>query len=487
MERKVLRIFSFTLLASTMFSFAACSTQTAKCEHQFTEMKLGATHIATEAVGEFAAEYYYSCSLCGENGTQTFSPQIEDKELYTPSAFTMTMYETSPTLSYGFTWNCKAKPIDPIVEYREVGQEEFSYVSAEVTEVSGYLLDDTQITLYKVQAICTLEVDANYEYRVGDLASGIGTERQTITTVNPKATSFKFATVSDTQSYEIVETIEGYYKESRYLNNAFKAMGAMDFYLHSGDIVETSKYEENWAGMLNDNYEFLSQKPMMVANGNHDTATEIQKHFNNNLADEYEESIFYSFDYGNAKFIVLDTNTKSSGLDMNQYIWLDEILANNQQKWTIVLMHCPMYSVGKWGSDPSRNKQSLSLRSALGDLFAYYEVDLVIQGHDHTVSKTFPIGEEKQVAKETYSQIEGVEYIVNPRGVIYIMNGTGGNGTRSPQATYEKEYYDYLYGSHESSWAEYTVEEDTLTVKVKYYDKKNDKVCDIDSFGILKN
>ena len=56
-------------------------------------------------------------------------------------------------------------------------------------------------------------------------------------------------------------------------------------------------------------------------------------------------------------------------------------------------MHNPMYSVGKRGSDPGKKSVALSLAEQLNGLFAKYKVDIVLQGHDHMVSRTYPLDE----------------------------------------------------------------------------------------------
>jgi 3',5'-cyclic AMP phosphodiesterase CpdA len=263
-----------------------------------------------------------------------------------------------------------------------------------------------------------------------------------------------------------------------------------DFIVHTGDVVENSKHESDWESMLDDNFDGLSSIPMMAISGNHETtykngSNETYKHFNNKLPEQDSTNLgyFYSFVYGNTKFIMLNTNelSGSSYLKDDQYYWLIDELENNDCTWTVVAMHNPMYSVGKYGSDPSRNSICLSLRLQLQGLFYDYGVDLVLQGHDHAISRTYPINGEGYVIEEEWTTVDGTRYSVDPTGVIYLMNGPAGPQSRAPYDSYDASKYEYAQTSHSRSWAEITVEDNVLTVTVRYYNGV------YQTWGIIKN
>ena len=120
---------------------------------------------------------------------------------------------------------------------------------------------------------------------------------------------------------------------------------------------------------------------------------------------------------------MLNTNRlNGTKLTSDQYSWLEDELKNKTEKWTIVAMHNPMYSVGKWGSDPGKSAVAVALANQLNSLFVRYKVDVVLQGHDHMVSRTHPLNYDGAAVKENRKTINGTEYIEEPNGVIYIMN-----------------------------------------------------------------
>ncbi len=410
----------------------------------------------------------------------------EDRLLYEPKSITVTMYETNNKLSYGFTWNTYLEPLSPSFQYKRQGDKEYKSISPDVYKYGTVDINTGKsIPLYVCKTEVELEPNKDYIYRIVDITAEVSSAEIELTTVDPNKKSFKFASISDSQSYESGE----------FLQNALKGIGNVDFYLHTGDICEDTKHEQNWTDMLHFNSEYLTKTPMMVTAGNHDTthksgSNEVYKHFNNKipLQGTTVSGYFYSFDYGDVKFIVLNTNrlNSQSKLPDLQYNWLIDTLENNTKKWTIVSMHNPLYSVGKWGSRPDLNGVSLALQEQLTGVFAKYGVDLVIQGHDHEISKTYPIDEEGNPLTEVKSTINGVEYIVSPDAPIYIMNGTSGNQTRGPESSYRKELYDYAEASYVSGWAEYEVTENTITVSVKYYNTNTNTPVVVHTWGIKK-
>jgi hypothetical protein len=85
---------------------------------------------------------------------------------------------------------------------------------------------------------------------------------------------------------------------------------------------------------------------------------------------------------------------------------------------------------------------------------------------------------------ENISTEDGVDYIVDPDGVIYVMNGPAGTQGRAPIAI-EDGIYAYAETGRKASWADITVTDDTLTVSVKWHDGSSEHVYHI--WGIKKS
>ena len=465
-------------------------------------------YLASEATEIDARKYFYSCG-CGKSSNdtnKTFSVgkslseyAKEDKSDYVPNSLTITLYDAENCV-YGFTWNTKAEPARSVVRICE-GKTFVDYekTGAHAEKAESYEAGDgasnKKINYYISKAEIQLKPDTEYTYTVGDEYLETSTEAVTIKTVNAKETrKWRFAHVSDSQAEGDGKTGIGTGKSFGKVLKCVTSREDNRFLLHTGDVVEYSMYESYWRAMLGENFAYLSKLPVMAISGNHETTYksgeyETYKHFDYKIPEqEYIDlGFYYSFSYGGVKFIMLNTNRLYGGttLTSDQYSWLESELKNKTEKWTIVAMHNPMYSVGKWGSDPAKNSISRALTAQLGSLFATYKVDLVLQGHDHMVSRTHPITAEGKPAAETKEEKAGVEYTVNPEGVIYVMNGPAGDQSKGDSTySYDKNLYEYAEGSESCSWAEFEITANSITVYVKYVNAGSAKTSHI--WGIKK-
>lgn len=440
-----------------------------------------------------------SQNTSSNNSSDTISyPEINDSNRlnYKPTSTTLSMYDTAAS-SYGFTWNSEFEPVEPVIQICEgqnFNENNCKEYKATVTTEATY--NPSISYLYVCKVDIKLKQNTTYSYRAYDKYAKVASGSATFKTGNPNASSFKFVHVSDSQVTGLGAD-NNYSGEDtgKYFAQTLQGIlaGSPDFMIHTGDFVEYSKYEGYWKNMLDFNAQYIMKLPIMAISGNHETtyragSNETFKHFNHKLPTQGStlKGYYYSFNYGNAKFIMLNTNkTSSNALETAQYNWLVNELKNNNKKWTIVAMHNPMYSVGKYGSNPSNNSIALALRKQLSKLFADYKVDLVLQGHDHAYSHTYPItGDGVFNTNQTYETIGSVKYTVNPTGTIYSMHGPAGNQTRSKDDEADLSLYEFYSKSKTNSWADISIEDNRLTVEIKYYD--NNKSVTAHSYGIIK-
>ena len=459
--------------------------------HEYSQKVVQEKYLRKEATKTEPATYYKTC-VCGESGEEYFSYgeplefTDEEKIPYIPVSLTVSLYDTENSI-YGFTCNTRAQPISPVLQ---VSKSDFSMETVQeypvkVEKFSSYEENDQTFDYYIWKSEAKLEKNTAYSYRIFDKVVRTGTPVSTLQTKDVESENFTFAHVADTQAYP------------SNFNNVLKSMSkTTDFILHTGDVVNDAKYEYEWTDMLQGNFEYLSKIPMQAIAGNHETtyATGLQhetyKHFHNKLPSQEttKNGYFYSFTYGNAKFIMLNTNSLSNRkLKDEQFNWLVNELKNNTAKWTIVAMHNPIYGVGQYGLNPEKNLTTLSLRNQLQGLFAQYGVDIVLQGHDHTIARTKPINASGKAQAESFKIIDGVDYSVNPNGVLYLENGTSGGqdgkpyyGTSSDIAT----LYRYTNKPIGSMWAEFAIDGNVMKVSLKYY--KDSQVVTFKEWGIIK-
>jgi hypothetical protein len=139
--------------------------------------------------------------------------------------------------------------------------------------------------------------------------------------------------------------------------------------------------------LYDDDYtnEFLTPyKPLLdrgvkfyAALGNHDRDLEIHfKPFNMGDKDRY------SFDEGNARFAVLNSNHPA---DPEQIKWLDSVYTDAGAKWRIAFFHHPLYSSGQHSAE-GRDV----IRPALEPALVRNKVNVVFSGHEHLYERIHP-------------------------------------------------------------------------------------------------
>lgn len=135
---------------------------------------------------------------------------------------------------------------------------------------------------------------------------------------------------------------------------------------------------------------------------------------------------WYSYDWGDAHFVVLDSEQAFDSTSA-QFSWLQSDLnAHQSAAWRIVTIHRPSYS---------SSASCSSCRTILAPLFETEHVNLVLAGHSHNYERTFAL----------------VNGVPTTGGVTYIVTGAGGNGfntfsTTQPSwsAFREDSYYEHL-------------------------------------------
>jgi hypothetical protein len=123
-----------------------------------------------------------------------------------------------------------------------------------------------------------------------------------------------------------------------------------------------------------------------------------------------DQERYYSFDYGNAHIVVLDSNTPLDADDSaaadDMFDWLRNDLSQTTQRWKIVAFHHSPYSIGAFHGSDSR------VQSKLVPIFETYGVDLVLTGHDHTYQRSAPLR-------------GGQVTTVADGGIVYVVSGAG--------------------------------------------------------------
>ena len=192
---------------------------------------------------------------------------------------------------------------------------------------------------------------------------------------------YGFKTASDGSSFSILHITDTHVSKAaqpnattwkRVVEKAVQKCPDAAFIVHTGDIVddnieESIPYYFDFAQTETASYAFF------YSFGNNDQSDWYNQYFY--TPQSTFGGILYSFDYGNAHFINIDSNRNLTSL---QRAWLENDLMNSSKKWKVVMTHNSDY--GRTDND-----------TALTKLFDKYNVDLVLAGHNHFYARSFPI------------------------------------------------------------------------------------------------
>jgi len=251
--------------------------------------------------------------------------------------------------------------------------------------------------------LSNLEVETTYFYYIksdAGVSGSVKSDRFTFQTAVKPDTAYAFVVIGDNRSFP-----------ERFKKISDLAYGERpNFAVNVGDVVTDGRVKEQWiTEFLNPAANLMARVPNYVAIGNH----EKNAHWFYDYLSFPAPENYYSFDYGNAHFTIVDSNQIFTPLS-RQYQWLEKDLAASRATWKFVAHHHPPYSSDKddYGNTDKRG-------SILGDpntrqlvsLYEKYGVDIVWVGHIHDYERTWPIRDGR---------------VDQEHGVIYIQTGGGG-------------------------------------------------------------
>jgi hypothetical protein len=173
---------------------------------------------------------------------------------------------------------------------------------------------------------------------------------------------------------------------------------------------------------------------MKITIGNHDDETtsllnQYMSHFN--LTKQ-----FYSFDYQNVHFTVISTELLSNDSEaIGQYEFVNDDLASAASDpnidWIVVYYHKEAYTSPYTtpASEEEIRTASITFRDAYHPLFEKYDVDLVLQAHNHNYERSYPIKYNNANSSIPIVTDAHANNYSNPEGQIFVTVGTGGRGS----------------------------------------------------------
>ena len=326
---------------------------------------------------------------------------------YIPGRIILNITE-NPAVSQSVAWrtdgqitNPQAQIVIPTDASDLVTGSKTFYATTEAVQI------DSERTAYHYTVVFdSLKSSTLYAYRVG--VEDHWSEWNHFKTANEKFEPYKFVYLGDPQD-EVKSMCSRIFRES------FKKAPDARFWIIGGDIVNKTDKDNEWGEFYYAMDWIAKVTPQVIVCGNHafprkyvngKRVVELsplwrpQFKLPENGPDVVKETAYY-YDYQGVRYIVLNGRIE---LDV-QAQWLEQVLKENTQRWTIVSIHQPCYSTGSDRDIPHQRK-------LLPPIFDKYSVDLVLSGHDHAYGRSYKLFDAK-VVKD------------NEKGTVYVSSVCG--------------------------------------------------------------
>ncbi|MBL8848297.1 MAG: metallophosphoesterase family protein [Planctomycetaceae bacterium] len=343
--------------------------------------------------------------------------KVADADAHRPSPLPdriILTWSQDPTTTQSVNWRTDATVAAAFAEIAEAGDGPlFRQVARRVAAETSLLATDLGDCHYHSVTFEGLVPETRYAYRVGDGENW--SEWNQFLTASTQPHPFSFVYFGDAQN-------EVKSMWSRVIREAYRDAPRAAFLLHAGDLINHAHADAEWGEWHQAASHIHRMIPCIATPGNHeydhlisDAGIELEKQLSTHWRPQFclpengpagQEELAYWIDYQAARIISLNSNRDQAG----QVPWLETVLANNPQRWTILTFHHPIYSA-------KENRDNPQLRELWQPIFDKYKVDIVLQGHDHSYARSkLMVGDQNVTAGTAARDDAGTVYVVSVSG-----------------------------------------------------------------------
>lgn len=208
--------------------------------------------------------------------------------------------------------------------------------------------------------------------------------------------------------------------------------------VHVGDLAYSDgtfqEFEDEYFGV---NAPLMARLPFFPTPGNHDYNTDNAAAYVAGIAapncgvPAADVGRYYSFNWGNAHFVSVDSNLLATSRASAMLAWLDADLAATDCYWRIVFLHHTPYPTGFHLGDPI----CAAVQQLVNPIIESHGVQLLLAGHEHGYERTFPLTGGQVVSSSSPS-------------TTYVVTGGGGGALESvgssAQTAISVQAFNYL-------------------------------------------
>ena len=318
-------------------------------------------------------------------------------------------------------WQSDSSEADAVIEFRVDGSENIQSIGA----TDKVFTDDGSTTYIHEGTLTGLTPSTKYEYRVG-----YGNDRRSdwYSLETAGASVYDVLIYPDSQSGDY-SGWEQLVKDSAHRNPRTA------LYISMGDLVDNGEQDYQWRTWLNSIRPLSANVPLAPTLGNHEMYTldwkmrEPRAYLNYfDVPPNGNETFnrrYYSYDFGDVHYVVLDTMLYESNHEDNhdthhpdlydvEVQWLRQDLAANTKKWTVVLMHRDPFQYAFDRPDANRAAGFDDEGVLFMPIFDEFNVDLVLSAHLHSYRNRGHVRNFERDAS----------------GPLYILTGIAGDARR---------------------------------------------------------
>ena len=326
-----------------------------------------------------------SCSAQNHDHSGLHHWEIPSKN---PDRIILTFHE-DPSESRAVTWrtdttikNAYAEIAEATVNSNFVTNSKKYMAKTETFDLGLYKGNKSLKVHYHSVAFNHLKPNKIYVYRVGDGKSHWSEWIQFKTAKNEYAPT-KFVYFGDAQNDVLSHW-------SRVIRMAYQKAPDASFVIHAGDLINNAHKDYEWAQWFKSGGFIHSQWTAIPVVGNHEfiplnrgderkLAIQWKPQFTLPIEKELDEKLHetvYTVDYQDIRIIVLNSN----GMLKEQTQYVEQQLKKSTAKWNIITCHHSVFS-------PAEGRDFEYARKKWKPLFDEFNVDLVLNGHDHTYAR----------------------------------------------------------------------------------------------------
>jgi len=301
-----------------------------------------------------------------------------------------------------------------------------------------------------------------HKYRVGDGKNW--SPYYTFRTEKAAEDKFEFLVFGDSHEKKPVYNV---WRQT--VNQAYKQNPSVSFVMNVGDLIYSGKDYEQWQAWFAACQDVIASIPEMPAIGDHEPRGVTSKdewqrpeyfvklfRVPQNGPEQFKGEV-YSFDYGSAHIVVLNSSfhyefsdpaARKAMIDA-EVAWLDADLAATRKPWKIAVYHDATYNI-------SPDRSGTLTKMHFGPIIDKHHVDVVFNAHDHAMARSYFIKDGNFVASAA-------------EGTVYFVSGRTGDNAKDSLS--RKIWHPFFHDPQaQSCYLAVTVGRDELVIRTRLQD-----------------